>query len=127
MVKGSTARDSLRRSIKVVGPKGLLTAHTTFEAGVFMIMAPLKLRRAMPTADDLATVRTLGLVEYFQRIAREVAALGMYEQFIENGWTPKLARLVRRELAPRLVLIVTAAWYAAADEAGLLQQIKTDA
>lgn len=124
VIKGKTARDSLRRSVKFVGPKGLLTTHTTFEAGVFVIMAPLKLRRAMPSAEDLAAVQKLGVAEYFQRIAREVAALGMYEQFMRTGWTPRLARIVRRELAPRLVLMVAAAWFAAAVDAGLLKTTK---
>lgn len=121
LVKGETAGDSLRRSFKLVGPKGLLTMHTAFEAGAFMIMAPMKLTAAFPHAEDLERVRSLGLVEYFHRTAREIGAQGMFEQFCKTGWTPKLARKVRKELAPRMVATVTLAWYSALVDAGVVK------
>lgn len=121
LVKGETASDSLKRSLKLVGPKGLLTTHTAFEAGAFMIMAPMKLTAAFPRSEDLARVRSLGLVEYFHRTAKEVGAHGMFEQFCRTGWTPKLARQVRKELAPRMVSMVTLAWYSALVDAGLVK------
>lgn len=124
VVKGKTHSDSLMRSLKIVGPRGLLTTHMTFEAGAFMIMLPLKLASAFPTADDLAAIQMLGLPAYFQQVAREVGARGMFEQFLKTGWTPKLARLVRRELAPRMVEIVTLAWYSALVDAGVVRDKK---
>jgi hypothetical protein len=124
VVKGKTRRDSLMRSLKIVGPHGLLTTHTTFEAGAFMIMQPLKLAGAFPTSDNLTAVQKLGLAKYFAQVAREIGARGMFEQFLRTGWTPKLARLVRRELAPRMVEIVTLAWYSALADAGLVRDKK---
>lgn len=121
VVKGETYRDSFLRSLKIVGPKGLLTTHTMFEAGAYTIIAPLKLAKALPSEEDLKNIRTLGLLEYFQRSAKEVGAFGMYEKFYKTGWTPRLARLVRRELAPRMVAIVTLAWYTAMNDAGLVK------
>ena len=41
----------------------------------------------------------------------------IYEQFYKSGWTPKLAKVVRRELVPMIVNTVTLVWYAAAAEA----------
>lgn len=121
LVKGTTHRDSLRRSLKVVGPKGLLTTHTAFEGGAFMIMLPLKLTTAFPTPDDLETLHKLGLVPYFQQVAREIGARGMFEEFLKTGWTPKLARIVRNEMAPRMVNAVTLAWYSALVDAGAVK------
>jgi hypothetical protein len=121
-VKGETRRDSLKRSLQLIGPRGLLTSHALFEGGAFTIMAPLRLAKAMPTPEDIAEIREFGVVGYFQRIAREIAVLEMYERYIERGWTQKLSRDIRRELAPRMVRVVTLAWYAALYDAGLIAE-----
>jgi hypothetical protein len=120
LVKGETATDSISRSLQVIGPKGLLTTHTMFEAGAYMIMMPLKLTSAFPTNEDLAMVRELGIGEYFQRVAREIGARGMFDSYLKTGWTPKLARLVRKEMAPKMVSMVTIAWYIALIDAGVI-------
>ncbi len=122
-VKGDTRRDSMKRSFQLIGPKGLLTTHALFEGGAFTIMAPLRLNRARPTTEDLALVRREGVAAYFQRLAKEVAALDMYERFFQKGWTPKLSRDIRRELAPRMIIVVTLAWYSALCDAGIVKDI----
>lgn len=119
-VKGDTRRDSFKRSFQLIGPKGLLTTHAMFEGGVYSIMAPMKLTKAFPTLEDIAAIGEYGIVGYFQRLAREVAAHDIYVRFYSSGWTPKLTRDIRRELAPRMVMMVTLAWYAALAEAGML-------
>jgi hypothetical protein len=118
---GETRGDTLRRSLKIIGPKGLLTTHTMFEAGAYMIMRPMRLRSALPTAEDIAELHEDGLVTYFRKMAREVGALGMFDLYYSSGWTPKLARLVRRELAPRMVKTVVLAWYGAMIESGAVK------
>lgn len=118
-VKGDTAIDSMVRSLKLIGPNGLLTNHTLFEAGVYMIMMPLRIRNAVPTPDELAELRQIGVAAYFERQAREVAAHDLFERYCQAGWTPKLVRDVQRELIPRMVKTVVMAWYAAQADAGL--------
>lgn len=116
-VKGETRRDSLRRSLQLIGPKGLLTTHAMFEGGAYTIMAPLRLNNALPSAKDRAEILKYGVIGYFQRIAREIASYEMYERFYQDGWTHKLTKDIRRELAPRMVMMVALAWYAAMHEA----------
>jgi hypothetical protein len=118
-VKGENGRDSLQRTLKIVGPKGLLTTHTTFEAGAFTIMAPLKLNNALPSRESVASVRRDGLVPYFEHAVRDVAMFNLFNRFLQVGWTPALGRAVRQELAPRMVSIVTLAWYSACLDSGL--------
>ncbi len=112
-VKGIGPRESIRRSLQLIGPGGLLTNHALFEGGAYTIMIPLKLNRAKPSESDLRAIQKHGIVVMFERFAREIAVLDMYSSYLKKGWTPKLARNVRRELAPRMVLMVTLAWYAA--------------
>ena len=120
-VRGDNRRDSLKRSLQLIGPKGLLTTHAMFEGGAFTIMAPLRLGSAMPSEADIIELQKHGIVGYFQLIAREVASYEMYERFIETGWNQKLIRDVRKQLAPRMVKMVTLAWFAALMDAGVLK------
>lgn len=126
-VKGENRRESWRLSMKLIGPKGLLTTHAMFEGGAFTIMAPLRLAKAQPKAADLAEIRKYGVVGYFQRMAREIASYEMYQRFYARGWTRNLTGDIRRELAPRMVRTVTLAWYAALIDAGILPEDEADA
>lgn len=116
-VHGDSRRDTFRRSLSVIGPGGLLTTHTLFEGGAFMIMEPLRLNRALPSEDDLKRIDELGLVKYFRSEALAVAELRLFEKFMRTGWTPRLARAVGRNMAPRMVRIVTIFWYKAMQDA----------
>lgn len=123
-VRGVSRRDSLSRSYRLIGPKGLLTTHTMFEGGAFTLVALARLRDAKPSRDELAEVRTQGIIPVFMRLAHEVAAQNLYKRFYEHGWTPKLTRDVRRELAPRMAKIITLAWYSALCDAKLVAEPK---
>lgn len=123
-VKGETPYQSVSRSLKLVGPGGLLTNHALFEAGVFTIMLPLRLQQAMPDEEQVALMQQLGIAKYFRRAAKEVAAFNLYERYVQRGWTPQLTRDVRRELAVRMVSVVTLAWYTAAVQAGVVAKAK---
>lgn len=119
IIPGSTKRDILIKNWEMWGAKGLFTTHALFEAGAAMIFAPLGNHIASPSRYDIKTVNHLGFEEYFKRIAREVAMFEMYDNFYKKGWTRKLARTVREELAPRMASTVTLAWYMAAKDAGI--------
>lgn len=116
-VKSPTLRESVLMSTKLVGPKGLLTNHAMFEAGVYALIAPLSLNNGRPKQADLDHIREAGVVEVFKQLALEVAELHLYDRFIAGGWTLRLTRQVRRQLAPRMVRMITLAWYAAYWEA----------
>ena len=119
LIPGETKREILAKNWEMWGAKGLFTTHALFEWGAAMIIAPMSRLIASPTRYDLKKIEQIGLSEYFKRIAREVALLDMYEDFYKRGWTPKLARTVRTDLAPRMAKTVTLAWYLASKEAGI--------
>lgn len=119
IIPGSTMRESIAKNWQMWGAKGLFTTHALFEGGAAMIMAPMTHTIGQPSRYDIKSVHHIGLPEYFKRVAREVALLDMYEQFYKSGWTPKLAKVVRKELAPHMARTITVAWYMAAHDAGL--------
>lgn len=134
--EGKETRDSFRKKViipgetkgkmfvnnwKMWGPKGLLITHFWFEAGIALIMAPMRFHLCRPSSYDLKTLEEIGIVEFFRRKAREVAMMEMYENYYKRGWTSKLARQVRDELVPILIQVVTLAWYSALQEAKAVQ------
>jgi len=117
---GETLRHQASNNWKFWGPKGLFTTHFTFEWGVAVLMAPLKIRRLQLTPDKLAEFRAQPLEQWFRQLAQDIARLELYDSFYESGWTIALARRVRNYLAPTLVQAVALVWYGAAQEAGIV-------
>ncbi|HVX23792.1 MAG TPA: hypothetical protein VG992_00400 [Candidatus Saccharimonadales bacterium] len=116
---GETLRHQAKNNWRFWGPKGLFTTHFTFEWGVAMLLAPMKIRRLKSRMTGVTALTDQPVAEWFRGLAQDVAQLELYDAFYESGWTINLARRVRRQLAPVLVQAVAAIWYAAAEEAGL--------
>lgn len=113
---GETRRNQVGNNWKYWGPKGLFVTHFTFEWGVATILAPLSLKKGFPLSEQLAEFTKLGPESWFVQTAKEIAAMGIYDSFYKYGWTPKLARKVRRQLLPDIVRSVTLFWYGALEE-----------
>jgi hypothetical protein len=117
VMHGETVSEKLGNNWKMWGDRGLLSMHLAFEFGVAVIISPLRLNRAKPTGPELIEFRHKGIQEMFRKRVYQVAALDMYNAFHKAGWTPKLAKQVRRELAPLIINTITLAWYGAAMDA----------
>lgn len=115
--KGETASKTIGNMYRVYGPKGLFTAHHLFEFGVMLLLRPLRLPDARPSERDIERALELGPEQYFLSSAREVAALDLYEHYLDKGWTPRLSNKIRHQLAPTIVKTVTLLWYSALMEA----------
>ncbi len=117
-VRGDTVAASVKQSLKLVGPNGLLTSHAMFEAGAYTLIAPLKLKSGRPTLAEQKDILQRGVTAVFKDIANEIAEMGIYERFCKIGWTQTISQDVRRDMAPRMVKMITLAWYAASVDAG---------
>jgi hypothetical protein len=124
VMPGETRSHQLKNNWKMWGPKGLFTTHGAFEWGVATLMAPLRLRRAVPSADDIEDFLRQGPSEWYRQTAQDIARLQLYDAFYASGWTLSLAYRIRRQLAPELVRAVTLIWYGAAKEAGVTRAAK---
>jgi hypothetical protein len=121
---GETTIQIINNNWQIWGAKGLMSTHSMFEIGSATIIKPLPSRIAYPSLYDIKNIERIGLEEYFKRTAREVALLDIYDRFYRRGWTPKLTKLVKKEMAPRMACSVTLAWYLASKKAGLTKTIK---
>lgn len=115
IIKGEGDRPSrvLAKNWEMWGAKGVMTTHGLYEFGVATIIAPLRLRRGYPTKAECRRVLKVGTVQMFQEAAREIYELKMYDRFSRKGWTRKLARETREQLAPIIVKTIALAWYEA--------------
>ncbi|HWZ65179.1 MAG TPA: hypothetical protein VNX65_00090 [Patescibacteria group bacterium] len=114
---GDTKRQTLAKNWRYWGAKGIMTTHGLYEWGVAATIAPLVLKKGYPNGNELIRVRDEGITPLFREAAAHIYSLNMYEAFYKSGWTRKLVRQTRAELAPLLVKIVALAWYAAAYKA----------
>lgn len=117
IIRGEGYRDTVSRNWQYWGARGIMTTHGLFEWGFAVTIAPLKLRNAHPSGNDLVRVRSEGITPLFEEALHHVYGLKMYEQFQKRGWTRTLAKQTREDLAPLIVRLVTLAWYGAAYKA----------
>lgn len=119
LMRGDTLSQRISNNWQMWGDRGLLAMHIAFEIGIAVVIAPLPLRRAMPSADELTGAARRTVEQLFTERAQLVDGLHLYERFYKSGWTPRLAKLVRRELMPIIINTVTLVWYKAAQEAAV--------
>ena len=124
IIPGENMSDSLKKNWQMWGSGGVLSMHVMFELGVAIMLAPLGFPKAVPTEGNLNKLSEIGYMEWFERAAREIALLDMYDRFYEKGWSVKLARQVRNNLGPVIIKTVCLAWYSAMRDAGLLKSKK---
>lgn len=117
ILPGAKPGQQVKNNWKMWGPKGLMSTHGMFEMGVATIVAPLRFRKALPDSNVLQSCKNSSVVEVFHRAAKEIAAMDLYMHYYKTGWTPKLARRIRRNLAPLIIQVITLAWYSAVMEA----------
>lgn len=118
-VPGKSKADMISKNWQMWGVKGLFTTHFAFELGAATVFLTIPKRFAMPNGYEIKTIKKIGLIDFYKRVAREVAMFGMFDEFYERGWTPKLAKMVKKELAPRMAVMTTLAWFMAVNDAGI--------
>jgi hypothetical protein len=116
LMPGDTAGSRMRNNWKMWGPKGLMSTHGMFEFGVATIIAPVSFKRAVPSSQEIQEIQDRGVVGFFHHKAKEIAAMDLYAAYYKTGWTPRLARRIRRELAPTILHVICLTWYSAAYE-----------
>jgi len=113
LMPGDTLPHKLKNNWQMWGDKGLLATHIAFEAGVALVILPIQFKKL----GLQSTTPADGYLEFFKAQAKKIAEAKLYEQFYESGWTPRLAKNVRKELIPDIVLTVAVVWHSAVLEA----------
>ena len=117
IIKGLNRRDTLSKNWQYWGAKGVFTTHFMFEWGFATTIAPHNIEKGKPSANDRIRVEKEGVVAIFKEALHAIYDLKMYDEFHKTGWTRRLARQSREQLAPIIVKTVALAWYFAAVKA----------
>lgn len=121
LVKGETAKDTIKKNWGLWGARGLLTTHAMFELGVASVIAPVKFGKTPLNQREIEKISQQGVVSYFADSAKEIAELEIYEAYIRRGWTLKMSNVVKKVLVPKIVDVVALAWYSACQDAGIIK------
>ena len=122
IISADTKSEQVKKNWKVWGPKGLISTHHFFELGIASMIKPLSFNDAVPSEEDIEKMLEIGPIEWFKRTAREIAVLDIYERYYKRGWSTKVTLDVRNKLIPSIIKTVTLTWYAALDDAKLIDK-----
>jgi hypothetical protein len=117
MMPGDTVREKVKNNWQMWGDKGLLATHIAFEAGVALLIIPMRYQRLKLFEKPPKITGQKPYLSFFKSQAKKIAAQAYYDDFYSHGWTPKLAKKVRRELVPDMVDTVAYVWYSALKDA----------
>jgi len=118
LMHGDTLGQKVHNNWQMWGEKGLLSTHIAFEVGVAVLLLPSRRIKTEPTEHEKVRIAQIGYLPYFTEVARAVADMKLYDTFYQSGWTPALAKSVRRQLVPKIVSTVALVWREALLEAG---------
>lgn len=112
IIKGDSKRDTLAKNWQYWGARGIFSSHTLFEFGVATSLLSWRPRLTVHPKTSCSVQRD-GYSAYFRRVLSEIDSFEMYDLFQREGWSTRTARIVQRELYPRLVESVVVAWHVA--------------
>lgn len=110
---GNSWFEKLKNNYEFFKPngQGIGTAHLYFELGVAISTKALLFENVKLSHKDRKIAQKGGIVPIYLNIAQEIYDLGMYDEFLQAGWTTKLARQVKNKLIPTIIHTVLMSWY----------------
>ena len=111
-VPGDGVRGKLKNNMAFIGPKGLWMLHWQFEMGIDLVARPLRFSEVHLSKGDRRLVRDAGsILPRYEKAVQKIHHLRMYDQFLEKGWTTRLAFLTKNQLMPEAIRMVLLSWY----------------
>lgn len=111
IIKGTNRRDTLSKNWQYWGGRGIFMNHIMFEFGVATAILGKDFGKIVIAQADIDALLEHGYEKTFEAIMRKVIALQTYEDYVEHGWSRKLARTIQLELVPLIVKAVVLGWY----------------
>ena len=120
IMPGKNMREKLVNNWEYWNAKdGLLMAHGFFEFGVATITAPQRFPSVNLSKYDRSKIRKSGgICDLYLKPVQKIYKMGLYDEFLKNSWTPRLARKVKNQLMPEIIHTVLLSWYYCAWKAG---------
>ena len=113
VIPGETRTQLVRNNWEYWGSKGVMTTHIHFEFGVATAIATMRFDTMSFTDELVTSLKEFGFETLFDQSLQRIAAMNMYEEFSQKGWTRHLARETKDVLVPEIVRVVMLGWLSA--------------
>lgn len=111
VIHGDGLKDTISKNWQYIGADGVFTAHLLFEAGVASAISTEKFRHCGLTKAEISKLSEYGYEASYRQAVAEINDMKMYEEFGKKGWTWHLATETKKILVPKIIKMVTLAWY----------------
>ena len=112
MIKEGATLKRIQKKWLYWGYHGLMSSHVLFETGIAMYLMLTKVKSNFDN-ELVDEINSLGIKEVFQRETLKIAELKIYEDFMSNGWNPRLIRVIKNRVLTRIPELISATWEAA--------------
>ena len=110
IIIGNGPRDTVAKNWEYWGAGGVITKHLEFEMGVATAIASDNFDDVDVSGEDIVLLNKYGFEYIYLDSIRKIHALKIYDEFVETGWTTKIASQIKDELIPEIVRMVMLAW-----------------
>lgn len=117
IMRGDSLAQAARNNWLYWGAGGVMTKHIAFEYGVAYVIAPIGLKRIIPTDVKREDFQNVDIEKAFYASLAKVHALRMYGDFLQTGWTTNLVRETRETLIPEIVRAIALGWASSLEQA----------
>ncbi len=117
IMRGNNLMQTARNNWLYWGAGGVMTKHIAYEYGVAYIIAPIGIKRLAPKNIKKSEVKDIDLEKEFYAALHRVDSLKMYDEFLQKGWTTKLAKETREKLIPEIIRTIALSWASCIEQA----------
>lgn len=116
LMHGKNAKETLKNNWKYYGTGGHMNKHLAFEYRIARMATAMPNQLLEPEFSG-KELKWHDFSSEISRTVKEVFDLGIYDEFCQIGWTPRVEMTIRNQLLPLIVKEITLAWYYASLEA----------
>lgn len=117
IMRGDNLTQAARNNWLYWGAGGVMTKHIAFEYGVAYTISQIPMKRLAPKNIKNDEYKNPDYEKVFYTALDRVAALKMYDRFLEKGWNTELIVETREILIPEIIRAISLAWASAVLEA----------
>lgn len=110
IMRGDNLAQAIRNNWLYWGAGGVMTKHVAFEYGVAYTIAAIPIKRLLPKDFHRTELNQINLERAFRNSLDRIAALRMYDRFLQSGWNTQLVVETREILIREIVRTITVAW-----------------
>ena len=112
IMRGDTTFETLKNNWKYWGVDGHMSRHLAFEFGIALV-AMRSTNKELTPKIKRSELKNVDLEKEFRAAADRIYDLNLYQRFADYGWTPSVAKDIKKKLLPEAIRLTVLAWASA--------------